>query len=353
MLRKTSFQKMRSIFFFSLLILLGVLSLVIMQPFAYPIFWAAVIAIMFHPVYKWIDKHIKLPGISSSITVIIVVLVIFLPLVLLSALLIRQSTDIYQQVTAGDLTLTIEHVMTQLSESKLAPLFTFFQNDWANYATEGAKQISLFIFNNLKVITQNSFMFLFLSAAMLYTLYFFLKDGEKVLQKIMYYSPLGNEYEHMLYERFTSTSRATLKSTLILGGIQGTLGGLLFLVTGVEGAFIWGVIMTVLSVIPALGSVIVWLPAGIIMLALGNTAEGLIILLFGSIVISNIDNVLRPIMVGKDTQLHPLLVLFSTLGGIFFFGVSGFIIGPIVVSLFLAILSIYDHHYAKDLKKNV
>jgi len=165
-------------------------------------------------------------------------------------------------------------------------------------------------------------------------------------------SPLGNKYENMLYQRFTSTVRSTLKSTLVIGGIQGTMGGLLFWATGVQGAFVWGVIMVILSIIPAIGSFLVWFPAGLIMIALGNVWQGLTVLIVGTVLISNIDNFLRPKMIEKDIQMHPLLVLFSTLGGLALFEISGFVIGPVVAALFLAVLAIYDQYYKLELKKN-
>lgn len=168
----------------------------------------------------------------------------------------------------------------------------------------------------------------------------------------MHLSPLGDKYEGLLYERFTSTARATLKSTLILGSIQGALGGILFWITGVEGALIWAIVMAFVAMIPALGSFLVWLPIGLIMLALGNMWQGFTILIVGAILISNIDNLLRPMLVGRDTQMHPLLVLFSTLGGIFLFGISGFVLGPIIMSLFLSVISIYDHYYRNELGRN-
>jgi len=168
----------------------------------------------------------------------------------------------------------------------------------------------------------------------------------------MHLSPLGDRYETMLYERFTSTTRATLKGTLLVGLVQGSLGGIVFYLAGVQGALIWGLIMAAASIVPALGSSIVWLPAGIIALALGNVWQGLMILILGAFLISTIDNLLRPKLVGKDIQMHPLLVLFSTLGGIFWFGISGVVIGPVIAALFLAVISIYDDHYSNELGKN-
>ncbi|HYE59553.1 MAG TPA: AI-2E family transporter, partial [Candidatus Kapabacteria bacterium] len=201
-------------------------------------------------------------------------------------------------------------------------------------------------------ITTDSVRFIFMLFLMLYTLYYFLKEGKVLLNRIMHLSPLGHENEEVLYERFTSTARATMKGTFIIGGIQGILGALLFFITGIKGAFVWGVIMTLLSIIPGIGSFIIWFPAGIIQLALGNLWQGLTILLFGTFVISLIDNLLRPPLVGKDIQMHPLIVLFSTLGGLALFGISGFIIGPIIAALFLSVLSIYDFYYKKELNRN-
>ena len=162
---------------------------------------------------------------------------------------------------------------------------------------------------------------------------------------------MGDAYEKMLYEKCRSTSVATLESAFIIGGVQGTIGGILFWITGVPGALVWGVVMMAFSILPALGSFMVWLPAGLIMLALGNVWQGVAILLVGIFIIATVDNLIRPPLLGKDTEMHPLIVLFSTLGGIFLFGVSGFIIGPIIAALFLAIISIYDHYYQSELSK--
>ena len=163
---------------------------------------------------------------------------------------------------------------------------------------------------------------------------------------------VGEKKEQMLFDRFTSTARATLKSTFIIGGIQGLLGGIVFWITGIQGALVWGVVMGALSVLPAVGAFMVWLPAGLITLALGNIWQGVTILLMGFLVIISIDNFLRPPLVGRDTQMHPLVVLFSTLGGLVIFGVSGFVIGPIIAALYISIISIYNDYYKSELGSN-
>lgn len=350
---KFGFSHLRTIFFFGLLILLSIALLYLFRPFFYPIFWAAIIAIIFQPFYERLNGYIKLPGISSLLSVILVILVIFLPLVVLSLLLVQQSVSLYSALTnGGGLVSNVQGLAAWLADTSIGPYLEAIRERWTEYAASGVKAFSVFLFENIKQATQNSVRFLFLFFIMLFTLYHFFKDGKTILTRLMHLSPLGNTYEKMLYEKFRGASVATLKSTFIIGGVQGAIGGLLFWITGVPGALVWGVVMMMFSILPALGSFIVWLPAGLIMLALGNIWQGVTILLVGIFIIATIDNLIRPPLIGKDTEMHPLIVLFSTLGGIFLFGVSGFIIGPIIAALFLAIISIYDHYYQNELSKS-
>lgn len=342
---------MRSAFFFGLIVLLSIAMLYIIIPFIYPIFWAAVIAIIFYPIYLGINKHLKTPRMSSMISLILVVVVVFLPLTLISVLLVNESRDLYNRVSEGDFVSSLQNATEKLSQTSLGPYLGRAQEEWADYATSATKEISVFLFNNAKSLTQKSLTFVFMLFIMFYTLYYFFKDGPRMLKRLMYLSPLGDKYETMLYDKFTSATRATLKSTLLVGGIQGTLGGILFWIAGIDAALIWGVVMIALSIIPAVGSFIIWLPAGIVMLLLGNIWQGILIL-SGGLIISVIDNLLRPPLVGKDIQMHPLVVLLSTLGGLIIFGISGFIIGPIIAALFLSIISIYNFYYRNELQNN-
>lgn len=351
-LSKLNFSRVKTTFFFALIVLLALAMLYLMQPFFYPIFWAAVIAVMFYPLYKKFLKTLKSPNISSVLTLICVFFVLLLPLSVVSFLLINESLNLYELVSEKSTAIDISDVASRFDGTVFEPLMEKAKTEWTTSITNATKQVSLFVFNGLKSFTQNSVRFVFMLFIMFYSLFFFLKDGRAILQHIMHLSPLGDTYEEMLYERFTSTTRATLKSTLIIGGIQGILGGVLFAITGIPGALVWGVVMIALSVIPAVGSFVIWLPTGLIMLALGNTWQGLTIILVGIFVISTIDNLLRPPLIGKDIQMHPLLVLLSTLGGIALFGISGFVIGPVIAALFLSIMTIYDHYYKTELTNN-
>ncbi len=346
---KLSFNKMRSAFFFGMIGILSIAMLYLFQPFFYPIFWAAVIAIMFYPHYQWLNEYLKMPNLNASIMVGTVVLTIFVPLVLIFSLLINQINTIYNNIDPKIFVKPITLANNWLEHTPLSSIIPTSSQEWSIQIAELSNKIGGSALQYLKSFTQNSFSFILNLFLMFYTLFFFFRDGERILKRLMHLSPLGEKYEIMLYNHFTSTVRATLKSTLITGMVQGAIGGLLFLFTGIPGALVWAVVMIMFSIIPAFGSFIIWLPAGLVMLALGNVWQAITIFAVGTFVISTIDNLLRPPLIGKDIQMHQLLVLFSTLGGIFIFGISGFVIGPIIASLYLAIMNIYDHYYKNEL----
>ena len=179
----------------------------------------------------------------------------------------------------------------------------------------------------------------------LYAMFFFLVDGPALLRQILYYIPLGSAQEDQLLERFISVTRATLKGSLFIGVVQGLLGGLAFWASGVPGAAFWGTVMVVFSLIPAVGSAIVWIPAVAFLLLTGKTVAGLGLLAWCAVVVSSVDNVLRPLLVGRDARMSDLMILISTMGGIVLFGALGFIVGPIVAALFVTVWHIYGNAF--------
>jgi len=343
---------MRSFFFLALIISLTIAMMYLVRPFFYPIFWAAVIAIMFYPHYLWLNNHLRSASLSAGIMITVVVLTIFIPLALVTTLLVNQSISLYDNLSQHNFVEDVQNWATYLANTPAAPYLETLRTDWPKYVSDLSGWLNQYVFAGLKSITQNSLNFFFLLFIMLYSLYYFFRDGDQMVLRLMHLSPLGDKYEKMLFERFTSTARATIKGTVLIGLVQGALGGILFAITGIPEAFLWGLIMAILSILPALGTALIWLPAGIIMLITGAFWQGLTILLVGMFVISLVDNLLRPVLVGKDTEMHPLLVLFATLGGIALFGITGFVIGPVIASLYLAIMSIYDHYYRNELEIN-
>ena len=176
---------------------------------------------------------------------------------------------------------------------------------------------------------------LFHAFVLFYAMFFFLKDGEAMLRKILYYLPLEERDEKVLLDRFTSVTRATLKGTLVIGIMQGGLAGLAFAFAGIPSAVFWGAVMTVFSVIPGIGTALVWVPAAALLALEGSYGRAAGLTAFCLVVVGSIDNVLRPRLVGQDTKMHELTVFLGTVGGIILFGVVGFIVGPIVAALFV------------------
>ena len=348
------FSKMRNFLFVALLAVVTVAFLWIIKTFAYPIFWAAIIAGMFYPIYKFFNKKLKVPNLGTAITMMIVLVIIVVPLILIGTLVVSQSIDMYNSLSqnTGNIKTGINTAVEWIRNNPLTAQLNIDQSAITQKFTELAQTLTSFLLNSAKNFTQNSVVFLIMLFITFYSLFFFIRDGEKLLKKLMHLCPLGDEQEKMLYNKFTSTTRATIKGSLIIGLIQGTLGGLMFWVAGINGAIIWGLLMVLLASVPGIGPYFVWLPAAIVMIILGHTWTGIGMILFGALVIGTIDNILRPMLVGKDSQMHPLLVLLSTLGGIAVFGISGFIIGPIIASLMLAFWEMYESHYRKELEEN-
>jgi len=326
------------------------LFLYLLKPFFFPIFWAAVIAGIFHPLYRRINRRMNSPTLSTVIIFLVIAVLILLPAGIVGKLVFNESLQLYETLSPGakNINRSFDIIIVAIADNPLAKLFHVNKAFLSAKTAEVARSVTNYIFVNLTALTQNTFALLVQFAIMLYTLFFFIRDGDNFLRMAMRIFPLGMGRERLLYDRFRVTARSTLKVTLIIGGIQGILGGIVFFITNIEGALIWGLLMILMAIVPVVGCSIIWVPAGLLMLLTGHIWEGVLILVFGLAVISTIDNVLRPILIGKDVEMHPLLIFLSTLGGIILFGFSGFVIGPIITSMLLAIWEMYDEFYQKE-----
>jgi predicted PurR-regulated permease PerM len=334
-----------------ILIVVGLAFFAMLRPFLVSILLAALIAGLIHPVYTWMRRRIwNQPTFCSIICVFLVLLVIILPFTSVLGLITVQA--LHFKDTVDD---TLKEIMEKgpgwlerLKRHPLAHTIDTKELDWHAKAAEGARLISTLIIKAIAKTSQSTFQTVAMSFIMLYTLFYFLIDGPTLLKRIKYLSPLKDEYEDRIIEKFRSITRATIKGTLIIGVIQGTMGGIIFAIFGVGSSVFWGTMMVILSIIPGIGAALVWAPAVAIKLLTGHLGPGIGILA-GGIVISVSDNFLRPLLIGKDTQMHQLLILFSTLGGIALFGLVGFILGPILAAVFLAVTDIYAIEYREDL----
>ena len=336
--------------FFVILGLVTILFLYLLKPFFFPIFWAAVIAGVFGPLYGRINRKLNRPNLSAAILFLIIALILLLPAGVVGTLVFNESVQIYKNLSpdAKHMGSSIQRLINTIADNSIIHLLHINKAMLIAKTTEVAQGITNYIFVHLTQLTQNTLGLLVKFAIMLYTLFYFVRDGDRFLRMAMKVIPLGMGREKFLFERFIVTARSTLKVTLIIGGIQGALGGIVFFVTDVEGAVIWGLLMILMAIVPVVGCTIIWAPAGILMLLTGHIWEGILILAVGTFVISTVDNLLRPILIGQDVEMHPLLIFLSTLGGIILFGFSGFVIGPVITSLLIALWEMYEEFYRKE-----
>jgi len=339
-------QKVRKNIFLAILMIGTIAFLWLLKPFAYPIFWAAVVAGLFGPLYKRVNRKLGHPNVSTAIMLVVAVFVIILPLAVIASVLLAQAIDMYSALKdTEDIQQKAQGIINLLKGNPYLQKLDLDEKALTEKFYDISGSISKYIVGYLTDLTQNTLLLIINFVVMLYCLFFFIRDGDRILRGALYILELKDEIGNRLYERFTSTARATLKGTLIIGLIQGTMGGILFWAVGINSAIVWGVIMVLAAMIPGIGCAIIWAPAALIMLATGHVWEGIVILAAGTLVISSIDNILRPLLVGKDTQMHPLLIFLSTIGGIAVFGVSGFVIGPIITALLSTLWEIYEKHY--------
>ncbi len=327
-----------------LVLSISALFLSMISQFLMAIFLAGIFSALSHPLYRRFEKWFKgRRSLASITTLLIIVFVVLLPLGGLLGIITGQAIKVGEAAKPW--------VERQLAEPdaisdalKSLPFYDRiipYRSLILKKAGEMVGGISGFLINRLSSVTLGTVNLLFMLFIMLYTMFFFLMDGNKLIEKILYYLPLEDHDERRILNKFTSVTRATLKGTAVIGLLQGVLAGSAFAVVGIDSAAFWGAIMAVLSFIPGIGSALVWGPAVIILAASGHAAKAVGLGVFCAAVVGSIDNLLRPILVGRDTQMHALMILFGTLGGIIMFGVVGVIIGPIIAALFVTVWDIY------------
>lgn len=328
--------------FLLLLVLVSLAFFWILLPFYGAIFWGTTLAIIFTPVNRSLLAHLRgRRNLAAFITLLLIILIVIIPVALISGSLIQEGIAIYKRMESGELNLGayFAQIIDALPPVVHDTLTRFGLSDAFSIREKlsaGALQASKFIATRAVSVGQNTFSFLVGMAVMLYLLFFLLRDGSKLAAKSRQVIPLSNEHQQHLTQKFTTVVRATVKGNIVIAMIQGALGGIVFWLLGIQGAILWAVIMAILSLLPAVGASLIWGPVAIYFLATGALWQGVVLTLFGVLVIGVIDNLLRPLLVGKDTKLPDYVILISTLGGLAVFGLNGFVIGPLIAALFMA-----------------
>jgi predicted PurR-regulated permease PerM len=337
-------EKFANVFLVLLAIAISIVFLLMVRGFLMAVLLAGIFSGMANPLYRYFLKLFKgRKALASAVSIFLVLLVIVIPLTAFLGVAASQAVDVSQAVTPW-----IEQQLSQpdaldalLNRIPFFDRLQPYQDQITAKVGELAGSLGTFLVNSVAAATRGTVSFLLQLFIMLYAMFFFLIDGKSILDRILYYMPLSPREEDRMVEKFVSVARATLKGTLVIGIIQGGLAGIALFLAGIGGAAFWGTVMVVLSIIPGIGTALVWVPAVIYLIAGGHYGAGIALAIWCGVVVGTVDNVLRPRLVGKDTKMSDLLILLSTLGGIFLFGAVGFIIGPIVAALFITVWDIY------------
>lgn len=326
----------------------------ILQPFFGAVLWGVALAILFTPLYKALRRKMNNRATPAALaTMGIVLVIVILPLSAITGTLVSDIAAFTERLRSGDISFMgyVQQIAAALPDWLMRILERFGLGNFEALMaklTDGAAQGSQTIAQQALNIGQNTFDIIISFFVMLYLLFFLLRDGAELSRKVRESFPLARPHTHYLLNKFTTVIRATVKGNVVVAAVQGMLGGVAFALLGVQGALLWGVVMAFLSLLPAVGAALIWGPVAIYFLASGAIAKGLILTFVGVFVIGLVDNVLRPLLVGKDTQMPDYVVLISTIGGMAIFGINGFVIGPVIAALFMAVWSLFAEANDED-----
>jgi predicted PurR-regulated permease PerM len=344
-------DRFRMVFFLLLVVGITILFFEMIRPFITALLLGAIFSGILQPFYRrlkgWMGGR---RGLASFTTLVLFFFLLLGPLAGFLGIVTNQAVQVTESAVPW-----VQNVQAQLEEPggvdrlldrlPLADQIRPYQEQITRKAGELAQSIGEWVLQRVASITRGTVTFIFLLFVMLYAMFFFLKDGGKVLKRILYYLPLSNEDEQRMLGRFVSVTRAMVKGTFLIGIVQGALAGVAFAVAGIPSAAFWGTVMAVLSILPGIGSALVWVPAVIYLFTVGSVGPAVGLLVWCVVVVGLIDNLMRPWLVGRDTQMPDLLILLGTLGGLYLFGAAGVLIGPIVAALFITVWELYGEAF--------
>ena len=351
------FSKLQNRTFLALLIAVTVAFLAILWPFHGAVFWAMVLAILFMPLHRRLLQRMPgRPNLAALCTLCLCLLLVILPMALISLSLVQEAAQVYERMRSGQLNFgsyaqQIFSALPEWATQLLAHFHLSSLSELQEKFSSAAVQASQFLATKALNIGQDTLGFIVSVGIMLYLLFFLLRDGVALGRRVRQAIPLDEAHKRNLASKFTTVVRATVKGNIVVAASQGALGGLIFWVLGIQAPVLWGVLMAFLSLLPAVGASLIWMPVALYYLATGAVAQGAILIAYGIFVIGLVDNLLRPLLVGKDTKLPDYMVLISTLGGMSLFGLTGFVIGPAIAALFVATWGLFTQDVGEDLQE--
>lgn len=340
-------------FFLALLVAVTIAFVWLLLPFSGAVLWAVALAILFTPMYKRLRRATPgKPSIAALVTLVLCLVIVILPLIMVGVSLVGEVAMLREKIKTGQLDYAayFQRILDAAPTWLTGLVERFDLGDkaqWQQRIGQGAARASQIVAAQALAIGQNTFEWLISFFVMLYLLFFLLRDGAMLSHQVRRALPLADDQKQALIGKFATVIRATVKGNVAVALVQGVLGGLAYWFLGVQGALLWAALTAFLSLVPAVGGALVWLPIALYLLATGDTWQGIGLIFWGAVVIGSIDNFLRPLLVGKETQMPDYVILLSTIGGISLLGINGFVVGPVIAALFMACWSLFVDSNAK------
>ncbi|MFT4535483.1 MAG: putative PurR-regulated permease PerM [Saprospiraceae bacterium] len=340
-------KKLPQYFVLLLLALITALFFWLIRDYLMAVFWAIVLSLIFQGLFIKINTVLKgRRSLASILTVLTAVVLMIGPLTILGSMMLNETKGIAIFFAEG---INVQEYL-EMVQSRL-PYENATYEKCGISPTQVSSKVDLYIANGADSfltyfldIISNMAVLILNFVLMIFMFYFFMKDGNKLIKKTLWVMPVRDYQMQEIITKFEKVTKATIKGSLVVALIQGVLGGFIFWLVGIQGALLWGAVMILASLLPA-GTALVWAPWSIVLFMNGKPSEEIVLIVFGIAVIAVIGNILRPLLVGKDTKLPDYLILLSILGGLAGFGVSGFIIGPIIAALFVTLWEIMGKEF--------
>ena len=334
--------------FFAAIILVTAAFVWLVLPFYGAILWAVILAILFDPVQRTLEKWLGgRRNVAAALSVLACICTVVIPGSVVLAALAQEAAGLYSRISSqefdiGALLARIRNALPSFVLDALSALHLGDVTEIQARLTSFLLQASQAVATRAVTIGQSTAQLLVSLGVMLYLLFFLFRDGVRLAAMIRNASPLSDRYTDHILSKFSSVVKATVLGNVIVAAVQGAIGGVTFWMLGIKAALLWGVFMAVLSLLPAVGAALIWVPAAGYLLLSGDYLKGAILIVIGTLVISTVDNLLRPPLVGKGTRLPDYVVLISTLGGISLIGINGFVLGPLIAAVFVAVWSLFE-----------
>ncbi len=321
--------------------------LLVVWPFVAPLVWATLAAIMFQPLYARMLRFRKgRENQAAALALLVITIAVIAPAVIIGSMVVNQAIGLFSAFRAGEIDVAgALHQMIDMLPAGIGARMV--ESGWGDMATlqaraqEVAEDSIGLIARHAVSIGEGMAEWLLAFGVGLYVTFFLLRDGKQITPRLIHAFPIEKSIAERMAERFLTIVRATIKGSVVVGLVQGALGAITFWIAGIPSAILFGVIMALFSLLPAIGPAIVWVPAAIYLLAVGEIWQGLFVIVSGVAIIGMADNLLRPLLVGRDTGIPDWLILVTTLGGIALMGLSGIVLGPLVAGLFIAAWNVF------------